>query len=62
MAGIGDAVAPSSSAQDAQLRASIVRLARSASIETSARNLAEIDGYAARLPPGADVFATLTRW
>ena len=52
-----EAVAPPASAQDAQLRASIVRLARAASIETSTRNLADIDGYAARLPPGADVFA-----
>ena len=57
MAGISEALAPSSSAQDAQLHASIVRLARAASIETSTRNLADIDGYAARLPPGADVFA-----
>src|SRR5262245_60608086 len=51
------AVAPPSSV-DRALHASIVRLARGASIETSARNLAEIDGYAGRLPPGADVFAT----
>jgi len=35
-----------------------MRLARGASIETSTRNLADIDGYAGRLPPGADVFAT----
>jgi methylenetetrahydrofolate reductase (NADPH) len=42
---------------DRALHASIVRLARGASIETSTRNLAEIDGYAERLPPGADVFA-----
>jgi len=42
---------------DGALHASIVRLARGASIETSTRNLAEIDGYAERLPPGADVFA-----
>jgi methylenetetrahydrofolate reductase (NADPH) len=39
------------------LRAAIMRLARGASIETSTRNLADIDGYAARLPPGTDVFA-----
>jgi methylenetetrahydrofolate reductase (NADPH) len=49
-------VAPPSSV-DGVLHASIVRLARGASIETSTRNLAEIDGYAERLPPGADVFA-----
>ena len=54
---ITEAVAPRPSAQDAALRESIVRLARAASIETSTRNLADIDGYAARLPPGADVFA-----
>ena len=35
-----------------------MRLARGASIETSTRNLADVDGYAGRLPPGADVFAT----
>jgi methylenetetrahydrofolate reductase (NADPH) len=40
------------------LRAAIMRLARGASIETSTRNLAEIDGYAAWLAPGSDVFAT----
>ena len=40
------------------LRAAIIRLARGASIETSTRNLAEIDGYAAWLAPGSDVFAT----
>ena len=57
MTAISEAVAPSPSAQDATLQASIVRLARGASIETSTRNLADIDGYAARLPPGADVFA-----
>ena len=56
MTGILAAVAESSSV-DGALRASIVRLARGASIETSTRNLAEIDGYAERLPPGADVFA-----
>jgi methylenetetrahydrofolate reductase (NADH) len=50
------AVAPPSLV-DGALHASIVRLARGASIETSTRNLAEIDGYAERLPPGADVFA-----
>ncbi|HTO50948.1 MAG TPA: methylenetetrahydrofolate reductase [Burkholderiales bacterium] len=50
------AVAPPASV-DGTLHASIVRLARGASIETSTRNLAEIDGYAERLPPGADVFA-----
>jgi methylenetetrahydrofolate reductase (NADPH) len=54
---ITEAVAPRPSAQDAALRESIVRLARAASIETSTRNLADIDGYAARLAPGADVFA-----
>jgi methylenetetrahydrofolate reductase (NADPH) len=58
MTGVSEAVAPPSSAPDAPLQASIVRLARAASIETSTRNLADIDGYAARLPPGADVFAT----
>jgi methylenetetrahydrofolate reductase (NADPH) len=42
---------------DAALHATIVRLARAASIETSTRNLAEIDGYADRLPRGTDVFA-----
>ena len=57
MTGIGEALAPRPSAQDAALRESIARLARAASIETSTRNLADIDGYAARLPPGADVFA-----
>ena len=54
---ITEAIAPRPSAQNAALRESIVRLARAASIETSTRNLADIDGYAARLPPGADVFA-----
>lgn len=39
------------------LRATIAALARSASIETSARNLAEIDGYGALVPPGSDVYA-----
>jgi methylenetetrahydrofolate reductase (NADPH) len=58
MTGISEALAPRPSATDAALRESIVRLARAASIETSTRNLADIDGYAARLPPGADVFAT----
>ena len=57
MTPISEALAPLSSAEDAALRESIVRLARAASIETSTRNLADIDGYAARLPPGADVFA-----
>ena len=47
-----------SSPADLALHAAIVRLARGASIETAARNLAEIDGYAGRLPPGSDVFAT----
>jgi methylenetetrahydrofolate reductase (NADPH) len=48
-------LAPPAATQGA-LHAAIVRLARGASIETSTRNLAEIDGYAALLPPGADVF------
>jgi methylenetetrahydrofolate reductase (NADPH) len=46
-----------SSPVDAALHATIARLARAASIETSTRNLAEIDGYADRLPRGTDVFA-----
>lgn len=50
------ALAPPS-AQEARLHAAIVRLARGASIETSTRNLAEIDGYADRVPRGTDVFA-----
>jgi len=54
---MSEALAPLSSVENAALRESIVRLARAASIETSTRNLADIDGYAARLPPGADVFA-----
>ena len=57
MTGIPATVA-ASPAVDGALRESIVRLARGASIETSTRNLADIDGYAERLPPGADVFAT----
>jgi methylenetetrahydrofolate reductase (NADPH) len=58
MAGItGEAPVPRAAAEDAPLHAAIVRLARGASIETSTRNLAEIDGYAARVPPGTDVFA-----
>jgi methylenetetrahydrofolate reductase (NADPH) len=48
--------AAATSAEAARLHAAIARLARGASIETSARNLAEIDGYAERLPPGTDVF------
>jgi methylenetetrahydrofolate reductase (NADPH) len=44
-------------AQDA-LAAAITTLARTASIETSARNLAEIDTYAALVPAGTDVYAT----
>ena len=51
------AAVAASSPVDRALHASIVRLARGASIETSTRNLAEIDGYAERLPPGADVVA-----
>ena len=38
------------------LRAAIATLARTASIETSARNLAEIDTYAALVPAGTDVY------
>jgi methylenetetrahydrofolate reductase (NADPH) len=57
MSSITTADAPPAAAETA-LRAAIVRLARGASIETSTRNLAEIDGYAARLPAGADIFAT----
>lgn len=39
-----------------ELRAAIEMLARTASIETSARNLAEIDTYAALVPAGTDVY------
>ena len=56
MSSISTADAPPSAAQ-AALHAAIVRLARGASIETSTRNLAEIDGYATWLPAGSDVFA-----
>ncbi|MET0681108.1 MAG: methylenetetrahydrofolate reductase [Burkholderiales bacterium] len=56
MSSISTAHAPPSAAQ-AALHAAIVRLARGASIETSTRNLAEIDGYATWLPAGSDVFA-----
>ena len=40
------------------LRESIAALARGASIETSTKNLAEVDTYASLLPAGTDVFAT----
>jgi methylenetetrahydrofolate reductase (NADPH) len=56
MSSISTADAPPSAAQ-AALHAAIVRLARGASIETSTRNLAEIDGYATWLSAGSDVFA-----
>ena len=38
------------------LHAAIATLARTASVETSARNLAEIDTYAALVPAGTDVY------
>lgn len=38
--------------------AGIVRLARNASIETSTRNVADVNGYARMLPPGSDVYIT----
>lgn len=38
------------------LRAAIATLARTASIETAARNLAEIDAYASLVPAGTDVY------
>ena len=56
MTGIREVTAPAGPTQ-AAVREAVVRLARAASIETSTRNLAEIDAYAARLPPGTDVFA-----
>src|SRR5215475_2648973 len=40
----------------ADLRAAIATLAGSASIETSTRNLTEIDDYPGLLPAGSDVF------
>ncbi len=55
MTGIREVTAPAVPAQ-AAVRGAVVRLARAASIETSTRNLADIDAYAARLPPGTDVF------
>lgn len=57
MAEIRDVAIPAPPAPGA-LREAISALARTASIETSARNLAEIDGYAALAPAGTDVFAT----
>jgi len=41
----------------AGLADAISALVRAGSIESSTRNLAEIDGYAGLLPPGTDVFA-----
>lgn len=52
------APAPPPAPARGDLHEAIVALARSASIETSARNLSEIDGYAALVPPGSDVYAT----
>jgi methylenetetrahydrofolate reductase (NADPH) len=57
MAEIRDLAIPAPPAPGA-LRAAIAALARTASIETSARNVAEIDGYASLVPAGSDVFAT----
>jgi len=42
----------------AELRGSIARLARAASIETSTRNVADVGGYAQWLAPGSDVYVT----
>lgn len=39
-------------------REAIAAFARTASIETSARNLVEIDGYASLVPAGTDVYVT----
>jgi methylenetetrahydrofolate reductase (NADPH) len=47
-------------ASQAELRTTLVGLARSASIETSTRNLTDLDGYPGLWPPGADVFVAWT--
>jgi methylenetetrahydrofolate reductase (NADPH) len=57
MADIRDLATPGTPARS-DLREAIAALARMASIETSARNLAEVDGYASLVPAGSDVFAT----
>jgi methylenetetrahydrofolate reductase (NADPH) len=44
----------------AELRATVTGLARNASIETSTRNLTDIDGYPGLRPPGSDVFVAWT--
>ncbi|HSD52864.1 MAG TPA: methylenetetrahydrofolate reductase [Burkholderiales bacterium] len=51
-------VTPETAPAQRELAAAISTLARSASIETAARNLAEIDAYASLVPAGTDVYAT----
>ena len=46
------------STAQASLQESIAALARRASVETSTRNLADIDSYSSLLPAGTDVFVT----
>ena len=51
-------VTPETAPAQRELTAAIAMLARSASIETAARNLSEIDAYASLVPAGTDVYAT----
>jgi methylenetetrahydrofolate reductase (NADPH) len=51
-------VTPETAPAERELAAAIATLARTATIETSARNLADIDAYASLVPTGTDVYVT----